>query len=127
MFTIEKPSDNRINIDLSGSLDAETMASALDDLLAKSKDIENGKMRYRITEFALPSFAAIGVEFRRMPQLFGLLGKFDRCAVLSDAAWLRTAAEIEGALFPGIRISSFELEDVEAAETWLNAEGSVNV
>lgn len=127
MFTIEKPSENRINIDLSGSIDAETMTRALDELLALSEGITNGKMRYRITEFALPSFGALGVEFSRMPQLFGLLGKFDKCAVLSDAAWLRTAAEIEGALFPGIRISSYALDDVEAAETWLNAESSVNV
>ena len=127
MFTITKPSANRIDIDLNGSLDAETMATALDDLLEKSQDITNGKMLYRITEFALPSLAAIGVEITRLPKMFGLLGKFDKCAVLSDAAWLRTAAEIEGALFPGIRIRSFELDQTEAAEAWLAAEPSMNV
>lgn len=127
MLTIEKPSPNRLNIDLSGRLDAEAMAKGLDDLLEQSEGITGGQMLYRITEFALPSFAAIGVEFARLPRLFSLLGKFDKCAVLSDAAWLRTAAEIEGALFPGIAIKAFELDQKEQAERWLTTERSMNV
>ncbi|MEP3049869.1 MAG: STAS/SEC14 domain-containing protein [Erythrobacter sp.] len=39
--------------------------------------------------------------------------------MLSDAGWIRTAAEIEGALFPGMDIKSFELSEGEAAEQWL--------
>ena len=127
MLTVEKPSPNRLNIDLSGRLDAESMAKGLDELLAQSEGISNGKMLYRITEFALPSLAAIGVEFARLPRLFSLLGRFDRCAVLTDAAWLRTAAEIEGALFAGIEISAYPFDQEEQAERWLNAERSVNV
>lgn len=122
MLTITKPAPNRVDIELSGPLDAEAMAAALDDLIAKSEDVTNGLMLYKITDFALPSLGAIGVEFQRLPKLFGLLGKFDRCAVLSDESWLRTAAEIEGALFPGIEIKSFEPGDADAAEAWL-AEG----
>jgi hypothetical protein len=61
----------------------------------------------------------LGVEFSRLPKLFGLLGKFEKCAVLSDAAWLRTAAEVEGALFPGITIKAFKMDEEEAAEAWL--------
>ena len=119
MLTVTKPEPNRVDIELSGTLGAETMRVALDDLIAKTQDVTNGRMLYTITEFSLPSLGAIGVELKRLPKLFGLLGKFDRCAVLSDASWLRTAAEIEGALFPGIEIKSFELHQVDAAETWL--------
>ncbi|WP_209001994.1 SpoIIAA family protein [Stappia albiluteola] len=122
MLEITKPAPNRIDIRLEGTLDAETMAKALDDLLALSEDVTNGRMLYTIPEFSMPTLGAIAVELRRLPKMFGLLGKFDRCAVLSDAAWLRTAAEIEGRLFPGIEIKSFKLDDVEAAEAWL-AEG----
>lgn len=120
MLTITKPRQNRIDIELRGTLDAETMRVALDDLIAKSEDVTNGRMLYKIPEFSMPTLGAIGVELKRLPKLFGLLGKFDRCAVLSDAGWIRTGAEIEGALFPGIQIKSFELDDTEAAEAWLS-------
>lgn len=119
MLTITKPSANRVDIELSGSVDAEVMRTALDELIAKSDDVTNGRMLYTIPEFAMPTLGAIGVELARMPKLFGLLGKFDRCAVLSDAGWLRKAAEVEGALFPGIEIKSFELAETAEAEAWL--------
>ena len=122
MLTVTKPSANRVDIELDGAVDTETMRAALDDLIAKSEDVKNGRMLYTITEFAMPSLGAIGVEFQLLPKLFGLLGKFDRCAVLSDAGWLRTAAEIEGAVFPGIDIKSFELDQRDAAEAWLAAD-----
>lgn len=119
MFTITKPAANRLDIALSGSIDAETMRKALDDLIDKSEDVTHGRMLYTITDFAFPTMGAIGVEFTRLSKLFGLLGKFDRCAVLSDAGWLRKAAEVEGALFPGIEIKGFELGEKDAAEAWL--------
>ncbi len=121
MLTITKPSANRVDIRLEGALDADAMAQGLDDLIAKSEGVEAGLMLYTIPEFTMPTLGAITVEMWRLPKLLGLLGKFDRCAVLSDAAWLRTAAEVEGALIPGLVIKAFELDDRAAAESWLNA------
>ena len=122
MLKITENGPNRVDIELTGEIDAEAMAAGLDDLIAKSEGVTNGRMLYRIPVFAMPSLSALGVEMTRLPKLFGLLGKFDRCAVLTDIAWLRTAAEIEGALIPGLAIKAFELADDEAAEAWL-AEG----
>ena len=119
MLEITKKDDNRVDIALGGQLDADGMAKGLDDLIAASEGVSNGRMLYRITNFAMPSMAALGVEMSRLPKLFGLIGKFDRCAVLTDAAWLRTAAEVEGALIPGLTIKSFELQEEDAAEAWL--------
>jgi len=120
MLTITKPAADRVDITLKGSLDADTMRVALDDLIAKSEDVTKGRMLYTIVDFEMPTLGAIGVEFARLPKLFGLLGKFDRCAVIADAGWLRRAAEIEGAVFPGIDIKSFEPMDIAAAEVWLS-------
>lgn len=119
MLTITKPEPNRIDLDLSGKITSEEMASGLDDLLEKSQDVNEGTMLYTITSFAFPDLAAIAVEMARLPKLFGLLGRFDRCAVLCDAAWIRTTAEVEGALFPGIDIKAFELHERDQAEAWL--------
>ena len=120
MLTITKPETNRVDIELNGQIDSDGMRAALDELIEKSADVANGRMLYRITAFELPTLGAIGVEFNRLPKLFGLLGKFDKCAVLSDASWIRTAAEIEGAVFPGIDIKSFEMSEEESAERWLS-------
>ena len=97
------------------------MRTALDELIEASHEVTQGVMCYRITQFELPKVGAIAVELSRLPKLFGLLGKFDKCAVLSDSGWIRTAAEIEGAIFPGIKIKSFELNENEAAEVWLSS------
>lgn len=119
MLTVTKPAPDRVDIALSGAVDAEAMRAGLDELIRLSEDIRNGRMLYRITDFAMPTIGAFGVELRRLPKLFALVGRFDRCAVLSDVAWLRSAAEIEGRLIPGLEIRSFELTQAEAAEAWL--------
>ncbi len=121
MLTITKPETNRVDIDLSGRISSEEMATGLDDLLEMSQDVNKGVMLYTITSFPFPDLGAIAVEMARLPKLFGLLGRFDRCAVLSDAAWLRTAAEVEGTLIPGFDIKAFDLDERETAEAWLKS------
>ena len=69
----------------------------------------------------MPTAGALVVEFSRLPGLFGLLRRFDRCAVLSNRTWLRTIAEFEGMLIPGLEIKAFEYADTEAAEAWLES------
>lgn len=119
MLTVKKPSDNRLDVELSAILDADMMRAGLDDLLEKSKDIVGGVMMYKIPSFSIPTGGAMAIEMMRLPQLFQLIGHFDRCAVVTDIAWIRTAAEVEGAILPGLKIKSFETKDEAAAETWL--------
>jgi hypothetical protein len=121
MLKVTKQSDDRVDIELSGKIDAIEMAVALDELIEQSQDVSHGQMLYEISDFSLPTLSAIGVEIARLPKLFGLLSKFDRCAVLSDSSWLRKAATIEGALFPGLEIKSYEPHERGAAEAWLTA------
>lgn len=120
MLNVSKIGTDRINIELSGALDAEAMRVSLDELVDKSEGVTHGKMLYRISDFELPTLGAMAVELYRMPKLFGLIGNFDKCAVLSDTEWIRTAAEIEGAIFRSLEIKSFGFADVEAAEAWLD-------
>jgi len=120
MLNISKQSPNRIDIELSGALDADAMRSGLDHLIEKSEGITNGKMLYKISGLELPTLGAMAIELYRMPKLFSLISKFDKCAVLSETAWIRTAAEVEGVVIPSIEIKSFALKDVKAAESWLD-------
>lgn len=120
MLEIVKTSTNRIDIHLSGKITSAEMAIALDDLIEASQPIENGRMFYVIEALEMPELGAIAIELTRLPKLFGLISKFDKCAVLADAGWLRTIAEIEGALIPGFEIKSFKTDEAENAEAWLS-------
>ncbi len=122
MLKVTKTAPNRVEIDLKGELDAASMAIGLDELIAVSADVENGQILYRIPTFAMPSLSALAVEFTRLPSLIGLLSKYDRCAVLTDVEWLRSAAEFEGVLIPGFEVKAFTLDDEAAALAWLDAD-----
>ncbi len=122
MFKVTRQGRNRLDIELSGKLDSEEMRVALDELVDKSQDIENGAMLYDVIDFHLPSLGAIAIEFSRLPAMFGLMRKFDRAAVLSDKAWLKRASELEGLLIPGLEIKAFDRDQKKAAEEWLSEE-----
>jgi len=119
MFKVIKKGTNRLDIELSGKLNAEEMKQALDELAEKSEGIEHGRMLYDVVEFHLPSLDAIAIEFSRLPSMFGLIKKFDRAAVLSDKTWLKKASELEGILIPGLEIKAFDRNQKAEAEAWL--------
>lgn len=121
MFKVTENGPNRLDIQLSGKLNAEEMKIALDELVRKSKNIENGKMLYEIIDFHLPSLGAITIEFSRLPEMFGLIKKFSRAAVITDKTWLKKASELEGALFPGLEIKAFGTDQKAGAEAWLSS------
>ena len=119
MFKVIPKGPNRIDLELSGKLDAEQMKSALDELVSKSATIKNGKMLYDVVDFQIPSLDAIAIEFSRLPSMFGFLAKFKCCAVLTDKTWLKKASELQGLLFPGLEIKAFSRDQRAEAEAWL--------
>lgn len=119
MFQVTPNGPNRIDIELGGKLDSDGMKAALSELVAKAEGIEHGRMLYRIEGFKLPTLGAIGVEMSRLPELFRLIKKFDRVAVLADKKWIQGASEVEGALIPGLTIKAFDADQEAAAEAWL--------
>jgi hypothetical protein len=119
MITVTKRTDARVDVAIDGTLNAAVMRTGLDDLFAKTEGITDGRMLYTITNITMPTLGALGVELEKLPKLFGLLGKISKCAVLSDAGWIRKVAAAEGALLPGMTIKSFEMAQVDAAEAWL--------
>ena len=121
MFKVIPNGINRLDIEMSGKLNAEDMKIALDELVIKSKNIENGKMLYDVIDYNLPSLDAIRIEFSRLPEMLGLMKKFDRAAVLTDKTWLKKVSEFEGALFPGLEIKAFDRDRKADAEAWLSS------
>lgn len=119
MLIVTHPAPNRLDIELSAMLDADMMRAGLDDLFEKSQAITDGLLMYKIPSFSMPTGGALVVEMMRLPQMFEMIRHFKRCAVVTDIAWLRTAAEFEGAMIPQLEIKGFAMDDLDAAESWL--------
>ena len=121
MFKVIRKGMNRLDIEMSGKLNAEDMIIALDKLVSRSENIENGKMLYDVIDFHIPSLDAITIEFSRLPSMFGFLKKFRRAAVLTDKTWLKKVSEFEGALFPRLEFKAFSRDQKIEAEAWLSS------
>ena len=121
MLDIHVKEPGVIQIELNGEIDAAGMESGLNKLLELCEDLDNGKLFYQITDFKMPTLAALGVEFMMMPKLFRLISKVDKAAVLTDENWIKTASVIEGALIPGLEIKAFDLGEDDAAMEYLKA------
>jgi hypothetical protein len=119
MFRVKRSGENRVDLELYGKLDGEAMGQLLDNLVNASTDLRHGRLLFRLDAFDLPTLGAFAVELARLPQLLRLLHRFQRCAVLTDTAWLRTASEVEGALIPGLQVRAFRSDQELEAEDWL--------
>ena len=118
---IEKTGPQRVELHLQGKLTAESMRQLLEDFIAVSDGIEDGTLLYVIEDFEMPSARALAVEMRYLPKLFSLIGRYKKCAVLSDVGWIRTVAVLEGKLIPGLEIQDFAPDERDEAEAWLEA------
>ncbi len=121
MFKVIQNGMNRLDIVLSGKLNAEEMRTALDELVRNSKNIKKGKILYDVIDFHVPSLDAIAIEFSRLPSMLGLLKKFNRAAILTDKTWLKKVSELEGVLIPGLEIKAFNRDQKVEAEAWLSS------
>lgn len=119
MFTVEKVAGDRVNIEISGKIRSEEMKIGIDELIARSDDVTNGKMFCVVHDLELPSLGAFAVELSRLPSLFGLLRKYNRAAVVTDKNWVRKVSEMEGMLIPGFDVKGFDLDEKAEAEVWL--------
>ena len=125
MYTLEKPAPDQITLKLTNGLDADEMNALLDEFLAHAEGLTNGKMLYIIEDFEMPSLGAIGVEMKRLPKLYSLIGKFSRCAVVSDQGWIDTVAKAQGAVFRNLDIETFKSHETSVAQTWLDTPRNV--
>jgi len=113
-------SENVVALRADGTLDegdVARIADALDDALAAHERIrvyfETGEV-LGITPRGLWEDIRYGVRRFR-----DLASRIERVALVTDKAWLRTLAELEGKLFPAVEERAFPLADREEALGWI--------
>ncbi|BAN49353.1 STAS/SEC14 domain-containing protein [Metapseudomonas resinovorans] len=119
MFQVMRNGANRVDVDFAGKLDSNEMRTGLAELASQSEGIAHGRMLYRVGSFEMPTLGAMAVEVSQLPQLFKVVRRFDRMAVVADKGWVRKASELEGALIPGLEIKAFGSAQSAEAEAWL--------
>ena len=121
MYRIESKGPNRLDLEFSGKLNSDDMQSLLDELIQQSEGVVHGRMLYRIGDFQMPTLGAVAIKLSHMPDLFRLIHKFDRIALVVERSWLQKASELESKLIPGLEIKAFDPAQETAAEHWLAA------
>jgi len=119
MFDITPDPKGFVRLTISGKITPEEMQAGLEAFLGSLEDGKKTNFLYTISDIEFPAIGALGVEFSYIPLLLTSLSKIGKVAVIADQAWLRTAAEVEGKVIPGLTVRSFELGAPGDAEKWL--------
>ena len=119
MLSIEKDARGFGVVVIDGRITADEMRTGLDTFMAMLPEEGQMSFLYDVREFAFPEMEAVAEKIRDLPTLFKALGRMKKIAMVADPAWLRTVAEVEGMLVPGLTIRSFEPKDRADAEAWL--------
>lgn len=61
---------------------------------------------------------AVGAQVERSFGLLRQIGKVDRYAVVTDTGWIRSVAQVQGALLPGIDVRVWPRDERDAAVAW---------
>ncbi|TDT77265.1 SpoIIAA-like protein [Litoreibacter halocynthiae] len=120
MFTVETLAPDLLKIEIGGKITAEEMSSGLDTLLPLTSAMADGRMLALYHDIEFPEAGAILEEMKRLPQLFAVIGKVKKVALVSDQKWIRDMAMLEGKIIPGMTIRSFEFKDRAQAEAYLD-------
>lgn len=121
MFEVQKISDKRIDMHISGRLTADDMAAGMKALDMACDGLDDGQLLYKLTDIKFPTFGALAEEMKWLPKILRNIGKFKRCAILCDTKWIRTAAKLENLIVPHVKIETFTMEELEKALEWLGS------
>jgi hypothetical protein len=122
MNQVKRTGSDRLDLIVSGKLDAAEATQLIDALIEQAQGIENGRMLVDIDEFQMPTLGALRIELSRLPEAIRFTRQFSRVAVLSGEAWVNAVSTIEGKLIPGLAIKSSRRDQRYQAESWLQSD-----
>ncbi|WP_051083289.1 STAS/SEC14 domain-containing protein [Rubritalea marina] len=112
--------DGSVVFELNGAPDAVDMENILQQMSELSEGKQGMTMLYKISCFEIPSASAMMVKLSDLPRWIGVMKAFKKMAIVTEKAWIRNVAELEGFLIRGLEIKSFEFDEIHQAEAWLD-------
>lgn len=88
------------------------------DERTEANDNYNICIDLRAEEFK--DLSAVSREFKNVAYMLRHAKAAQKCAIISDSAFVRNSAKVEGAVIPGLEIEAFDVTDRDPAVAWLN-------
>lgn len=85
---------------------------------AEANDNYNICIDLRAEEFS--DLSAVSREFKNVASMLRHATTAQKCAIISDSAFVRNSAKVEGAVIPGLEIEAFDVTERDPAVAWLN-------
>jgi hypothetical protein len=116
---LPQPAPHVVAYRIGGTIDAVSLARVFDALDAALDAHATVNLYAEVIGLGGITLEALLKDVARSLKLLGRLNRFDRYAVVTDAAWLKTVAGLEGKLIPGLTIRTFGLDEAESARAWV--------
>ncbi len=114
--------NNIVHMSVSGPIAKESMDAGLDWIHQIEEANDNFSLRVNMPEEDFTGLGQITQQFKRVGTVMRHAKSADKCAVMTDSAFLRNSARVEGSVIPGLEVRSFDLDETRPAERWLNNE-----
>ncbi|WP_371396108.1 STAS/SEC14 domain-containing protein [Fretibacter rubidus] len=114
--------DNNIAyMTVTGKMSDEDMKEALNWFDTVTEEHGDVQLCVDIAKMDFPSLKAVKQSFVRLGDMLRYPNDIDKCAVLTDSSFLRSTAEVEGAVIPDLEIQAYDMEALPQAVNWLKA------
>lgn len=118
---LPSPGPDVVAFRVSGKVTKEDVELAWASLDAALDEAETIGLYAEVVDLGGVTLTGLVEDLAHAIKALGEWHRFARYAVVSDKAWLRTLADVEGKLLPGIEIRTYTPEESEAAIAWLTA------
>ena len=118
---LPSPGPDVVAFRVSGTVTKEDVELAWASVGAALDEAETIGLYAEVVDLGGFTLSGLIEDLARGLKAIGQWRRFARYAVVAEAGWLRTIAEIEGKLLPGIEIRTYEPAESEAAMAWLTA------
>lgn len=116
LTTVTRPGTDLVEIDFSGTPEADSMRAAHDELARVAE--EHGSLRllarYGDIDLRHMSPSAFWEDLKNV----ALLPRISRCAVVADQSWVRVLTDTVGRILP-CEVKAFEREQEPEARRWV--------
>ena len=119
--SLPSPGPDVVVLRASGTVTADDVRDAWVPIEAALDDAARVGFLLEAVDLEGVTAGAFFADLKRAFENLGGVRRLARLAVVADAAWLRAAARLEGALVPGLEARSFEADERDAAVAWLTA------
>lgn len=122
MLHVQQTDDTTLEISIQGKLTEESIVSTIGDIDRFLSNGENLKLVMRVDDMGFANFRAFMADLTEGIKTLPKIGHLDRIALATNQTWLKVGSKIDSALIPDLIVKTFDLEEMDAARSWVDAD-----